>query len=442
MKLLTMLTIAVLLVVTSTASAQIPSDVELEPVPGVSGLSSALSLKHAGDGSNRLFIVEQGGDIRVVDGDGTLLPTPFVSLGNQVNFGGERGLLDIAFHPEFAVNGLFYLHYSAGTSRPAGTDSGDTIVAEFSLTGDPNVANNTPDRIILTVRQDFGNHNGGGMNFGPDGYLYIGLGDGGDANDPCNRSLTLDPANIQTGGSCESDVSVALLGKMLRLDVDANTPAGSNNLCGAAADGSANYSIPPTNPFPSATNRCGEVFLHGIRNPWRSSFDRETGDLWIGDVGQNAHEEINLLEWPLTPTPGESENLGWRLCEGTTVTGSSTVPCGVPGGTLPDSVIPVIEYETGGSFGRSVTGGYRYRGPVDSLYGRYIFGDAFPGNIAIATEDGGNWSFDVFGSPNGSVRAFGEDEQGNVYVVFGSSVSRFEGLPFLFADGFEAVPSN
>ena len=418
----------------SIAKAQIPVDVTLDPVPGVSGLSSALSLKNAGDGSNRLFIVQQGGVIRVVDANGALLPTPFVSLGNQVNFGGERGLLDIAFHPEFAANGLFYLHYSAGTNRPAGTDSGDTIVAEFLVTGDPNVASNTPNRIILTVRQDFGNHNGGGMNFGPDGYLYLGLGDGGSGNDPCNRAQTLDPALIQTDGSCENDTSVALLGKMLRLDVDATTPAGSNNLCGAADDGLANYAIPDTNPFFGQSNRCGEVFIYGIRNPWRSSFDRETGDLWIGDVGQDDHEEINLLEWPLTP----GENLGWRLCEGTTETGSSTTLCGVPGGTLPDSVIPVIEYETGGSFGNSVTGGYLYRGPVDSLYGRYIFGDAFPGNIAIARNNGGNWSFDVLASPNGSVRAFGEDEQGNVYVVFNTSVSLFDGRRFLFADGFEA----
>ncbi|MEM1080270.1 MAG: PQQ-dependent sugar dehydrogenase, partial [Pseudomonadota bacterium] len=342
MKSLTQIVALTGLLVAGVATAQIPSDVTLDPLPGVSGLSGALSLKTAGDGSNRLFIVQQNGVVRIVDSDGTLLPTPFLSIGNLTTAGGERGLLDIEFHPEYAVNGIFYLHYSAGTSRPAGTDLGDTILAQFSVTGNPNVANNSPDQIILTVNQDFTNHNGGGMNFGPDGYLYLGLGDGGSGNDPCNRSQTLDPASIQTGGSCKDDQTVALLGKKLRLDVDATTPAGSNNLCGAAANGSANYAIPDTNPFVGQSNRCGEVFLYGIRNPWRSSFDRLTGDLWIGDVGQNNHEEINLLEWPLTP----GEDLGWRLCEGTTVTGASTTPCGVPGGTLPNSVIPVIEYVT------------------------------------------------------------------------------------------------
>ena len=416
-------------------SAQIPDDVTLESVPGLSGFSNALSLKNAGDGSNRLFIVQQDGIIRVVAADGTLLSTPFLDLGNQVNFGGERGLLDIEFHPEFSINGRFFLHYSAGLNRPVGIDSGDTIVAEFSLTANPNVANNTPDRIILTVRQDFGNHNGGGMNFGPDGYLYIGLGDGGSGNDPCNRSQTLDPSQIVTGGSCESDESVALLGKMLRIDVDNATPVGPNNLCAANNDGTANYSVPETNPFFGQANRCGEVFLYGIRNPWRSSFDRLTGDLWIGDVGQDHHEEINLLKWPLTP----GDDLGWKLCEGTTERGVSVNPCGVPGGILPNSIIPVIEYPTGGSFGNSVTGGYLYRGPVDSLYGRYIFGDAFPGNIAIATESNGSWAFDVFGSPSGSVRAFGEDEQGNLYVVFSDNIRVFSGLPFLFRDSFETL---
>lgn len=424
--------ILLVLIASSVAKAQIPDDVTLDNLPGVSGLSSALSLKNAGDGSNRLFIVQQNGVVRVVNSEGVILTTPFLSLGNLTTTNAsERGLLDIAFHPEFSTNGLFYLHYSAGTSRPAGTEVGDTVVAEFSVTGNPNVANNTPDRIILTARQDFTNHNGGGMNFGPDGYLYLGLGDGGSGNDPCNRAQTLDPALIQTGGSCENDTSVALLGKMLRIDIDSTTPAGSNNLCAASANGSAEYAIPPTNPFVGQSNRCGEVFLYGLRNPWRWSFDRLTADLWIGDVGQNDTEEISLLNWPLAG----GDDMGWDICEGSTLTGPSTTACETES---PDSVLPVLEYPTG-TLGRSITGGYRYRGPINSLRGQYVFGDAVSGNIWFAVENGGNWSDTLFGAPGGSVRSFGEDEQGNLYVVFGGSIRRFNGdIELLFADDFES----
>ena len=424
--------------IVSAANAQIPDDVTLDPVPGISGLSGALSLKNAGDGSNRLFIVQQSGTIRVIDSDGTLLPTPFLSLGNLVTSGGERGLLDMAFHPEFVSNGLFYLHYSAGNSRPSGSDFGDTVVAEFSVTGNPNVANNTPSRIILTVRQDFGNHNGGGMNFGPDGYLYLGLGDGGDGNDPCNRAQTLDPNSLAAPGSCGSSGatvdSLALLGKMLRVDIDNTTPAGANNLCAANGDGSAEYAIPATNPFPTEADRCGEVFLYGLRNPWRWSFDRQTADLWIGDVGQSHTEEISLLNWPLTG----GDNMGWDVCEGSTLTGVSTTSCLDEVDGLPDSVLPVLEYPTG-LLGRSITGGYRYRGPINSLRGQYIFGDAVSGNIWFATGSGSNWSFELFDQPGGAVRSFGEDEQGNVYAVFGSVIQRFNGdIELLFVDGFES----
>lgn len=412
--------------------AQVPGDVTLDTLPGISGLSGALGLKNADDGSGRLFIVQQNGIVRILDEDGTLLPDPFVDIGSRVaTNASERGLLDIAFHPEFAINGLFYLHYSAGSVRPAGVNEGDTVVGEYSVTGDPDVANNTPNRIIITVRQDFSNHNGGQMRFGPDGYLYLGLGDGGSGNDPCDRARTLDPASIISGGSCQSDTSVALLGKMLRIDVDTTTPTGSNNLCAAELDGSAEYSIPSTNPFFGQSGRCGEVFLYGLRNPWRWSFDRSTADLWIGDVGQNTTEEVSLLNWPLAG----GDDLGWSICEGSTLTGGSTTPCE---SQLPNSVIPVLEYPTGSTFGRSITGGYRYRGPVTSMRGLYVFGDAVSGNIWFASESGGSWTSTLFGAPGGSVRSFGEDEQGNLYAVFGSTIRRFNGnIELLFADGFE-----
>ncbi|MCA1778415.1 MAG: PQQ-dependent sugar dehydrogenase [Xanthomonadaceae bacterium] len=416
------------------ASGQIPADVTLEAVDGVAGLNVPLGIKNAADGSGRLFIIEQGGTIRVIDGDGTLLATPFVNLGNLVTSGNERGLLDVAFHPQFASNGLFYLHYSAGSNRPAGTASGDTIVAEFSLSGDPNVGNSTPERVILTVAQDFANHNGGQMRFGPDGYLYLGLGDGGSGNDPCNRAQTLDPATLVDPSSCNSsaslDDSLALLGKMLRIDVDNTTPAGANNLCAANGDGSAEYSIPVENPFSGQANRCGEVLLSGLRNPWRWSFDRQTADLWIGDVGQNTWEEIDLLNWPLAG----SENLGWKVCEASWLRDSTSTPCNLSG-----SVLPVLEYRRNKG-NCSVTGGYRYRGPVTSLGGRYVYGDFCSGNIWFARDQDGNWQSELFQSI-GNIRSFGEDEQGNLYVLSGSTLLRFEGnvTDLIFADGFEAT---
>jgi len=420
------------------ATAQIPPDVTLDPVPGVSGLVGPLGIKHADDGSGRLFIVEQRGTVRVLDAGGTLLTTEFVSLGSRVaTNANERGLLDIAFHPEFVLNGRFYLHYSAGSNRPSGTSVGDSVVAEFIDNGDPDLANTVPERIMLTVGQDFSNHNGGQMEFGPDGYLYLGLGDGGSGNDPCNRAQTIDPSNIQTGGSCRGEESVALLGKMLRIDVDSTTPAGTNNLCGAAGNGAAEYAVPSENPYFGQADRCGEVLLYGLRNPWRWSFDRQTQDLWIGDVGQNTTEEVSLLAWPLAV----DENLGWNICEGSTLTGASTAPCT---NALPDSIIPVLEYPTGLTFGRSITGGYRYRGPIGSIQGTYVFGDAVSGNIWFATEDAGSWTFELFEATGASVRSFGEDEQGNLYALSGSTLLRFEGdiTDLIFSNGFETPSSR
>ena len=416
------------LILAGSAVAQVPTDVELQPVPGISGLTAPLGLKHAGDGSGRIFIVEQGGTVRIIDASGTLLTTPFVDVGSRVENSGERGLLDIAFHPAFESNGLFYLHYSAGADRPAGTSLGDTIVAEFSVTANPDVADNTPNRVVLTAAQDFSNHNGGQMRFGADGYLYLGLGDGGSGNDPCNRAQTLDPADIQTGGGCKGETSVALLGKMLRIDVDNATPPGANNLCAADGDGSAEYAVPPDNPFAGMSNRCGEVLHYGLRNPWRWSFDRATGDMWIGDVGQNTWEEVDRLQ---SPTDA-GENFGWKPCEGSFVRGSTTVACQLAG-----SILPILEYRTQ-SPNCSVTGGYRYRGPVFSLRGRYIYGDFCSGNIWFADDESGPWQTTLTSFNEGNIRSFGEDEQGNVYVIAGGGLFRFEGnTEIIFADGFE-----
>ena len=420
--------ISIVLLASVAATAQVPNDVSLGPVPGISGLSAPLGLKHAGDGSGRIFIVEQPGTVRIIDASGNLLATPFVAIESRVENNGERGLLDIAFHPEFESNGLFYLHYSAGDTRPSGTSLGDTIVAEFSVTANPDVASNTPNRTILTVAQDFANHNGGQMRFGTDGYLYIGLGDGGSANDPCNRAQTLDPANIQTGGGCRGESSVALLGKMLRVDVDNATPPGANNLCAADGDGSAEYSVPTDNPFFGMNDRCGEVLHYGLRNPWRWSFDRNTGAMWIGDVGQNTWEEVDRLQAPADA----AENFGWKACEGSFQRGSTTVACQLAG-----SILPVLEYRTQDP-NCSVTGGYRYRGPISSLHGLYIYGDFCSGNIWFADDDSGPWQSTLTSFSQGNIRSFGENEQGNVYVIAGGGLFRFEGnTEIIFADGFE-----
>ena len=440
----TLLVIALALLSTAMP-AQVPDDVSLEPVPGITGLSAPLGLKHAGDGSGRIFIVQQGerqpddsvedASVQVVDSNGDLLPTPFIDVSSLVTSGGERGLLDIAFHPEYASagadgEGKFYLHFSSGGPADVpDTARGDTVVAEFSVTANPNVANNAPERIVLTVSQDFSNHNGGQMRFGTDGYLYLGLGDGGSGNDPCNRGQTLDPDLIETSGACRDDPSVALLGKMLRIDVDNTTPAGANNLCAAGDDGSANYAVPPDNPFLAMDNRCGEVLHYGLRNPWRWSFDRTTGDMWIGDVGQNTWEEIDLLPSPTAA----AENFGWKLCEGSFESGSTTDACQLVG-----SILPVLQYRTQ-SPNCSVTGGYRYRGPVISLQGIYIYGDFCSGNIWFANNDSGAWQTTLTGFDEGTLRSFGEDEDGNVYVIAGGGLFRFEGdTDFIFADGFEA----
>jgi len=425
----------VFLFLSISAMAQGPSDVELQAVPGISGLNAPLGLKHASDGSGRIFIVEQGGRVWVIDSAGNLPGEPFIDISSSVTCCGERGLLDIAFHPEYSSagadgEGLFYLHFSSDGSAIAGTDIGDTVVAEFSVSGDPDIANVEPERIILTVTQDFSNHNGGQMRFGPDGYLYLGLGDGGRGGDPCNRAQTLDPALIETSGDCKNDPSVALLGKMLRIDVDSSTQADQNtNLCGVGAGNAAEYSIPAENPFADQTDRCGEVLLYGLRNPWRWSFDRHTGDIWIGDVGQNQWEEIDLVPAPAQGTFDVAENLGWNCFEGSS-TFSSGNDC-----PPPYPVMPVIEYARDDG-NCSVTGGYRYRGFIRSLQGRYVYGDYCSGRIWFADDESGPWQSEQFESGLSWLRSFGEDEAGNLYAIAGSQLYRFIGEE-IFLDGFE-----
>ena len=424
--------LAVLLGLTPIDAARaggiVPGDVELTAL--TSNLTGPLAARHAGDGSGRLFVVEQGGAVRIWDGT-QILSQPFMNIADRITTSGnEQGLLGLAFHPNFESNGLLYVNYSAGGTSPFA--NGTTVVSEFQVdAADPNDVDESTERVILTVVQDFSNHNGGDVHFGPDGYLYIGMGDGGSGNDPCFRAQTLDPANIMTGGGCENDESVALLGKMLRIDVDNTTPAGSNQLCGDDGTGAAEYAIPADNPFAGddADNACDEVWAYGLRNPFRFSFDRSTGDLLIGDVGQNVWEEIDFEP---AASPG-GVNYGWDFCEGDHDAGTTG-----PGCTFP-SEAPILEYQH--ASGRcSVEGGYRYRGPVASLYGLYIYGDFCTGEIFFGRENSpGDWQSAIFDTVGFGLTAFGEDEQGNVYVTRqGGTLYRFDGdTEVILTDGFE-----
>jgi len=334
----------------------------LESVTG--GLLLPVSITHAGD--TRLFITQQAGRIVIHDG-AQLLSQPFLDITSLVLSGNERGLLSVAFHPRYTENGRFFVNY---TDR-----SGNTVVARYNVSSNPNVADPSSGVPILQIQQPFANHNGGQLQFGPDGYLYIGMGDGGSGGDPDNRAQNLGD----------------LLGKMLRIDVD-----------------SATYTVPPSNPFLSRAGARGEIWAYGLRNPWRFSFDRASGDLWIADVGQGLWEEVDFQ--PATSIGGE--NYGWRRMEGTHCFNPSN-NCNT--GSL---VLPVIEYgHTGGAC--SVTGGYVYRGArYPGLQGMYLYADFCSGVISGARrQPDGTVTTRTLLSTGFLISTFGEDVNGEIYVA-------------------------
>ena len=400
--------------------------VELE----LGGFSAPLAVRHAKDGSERLFVVEQGGTIRIVD-NGAQLPQAFLDISARVSASGERGLLGLAFHPLYADNGRFYVNYTAG-NQP-GIETGTTVIAEYQVSADANVADAGSERILMLIRQDFSNHNGGDIHFGPDGYLYIATGDGGSGNDPCNRAQTTSPDEIVTGNGCLDDPSVALLGKMLRIDVDTTTAAGSSGLCAAEGDGSAQYAIPGSNPFVADSDQCAEIWSYGLRNPFRFSFDRQRGDMWIADVGQNAWEEVNLE--PFDTAGGR--NYGWKHCEGRHPRGDTDPEsiCDFP------SVLPVMEYATGSRC--SVIGGYRYRGRIDGLRGCYLFGDYCSGEVFLGGQSQpGSWEFQTLQTLGFGLTSFGEDEDGELYLVRSGALYRVTGPDggLIYRDNFDRDP--
>lgn len=336
-----------------------------------SGFDRPLLVTHAGDGSGRLFVVEQTGRIWIVR-DGERLPTPFLDLSASVTpISGysEQGLLGLAFHPAYADNGRLFVSY---TDR-----QGTSVVAEYAVAGNnPDVANPASARELLRVAQPYPNHNGGMIAFGPDGYLYISLGDGGSAGDP--------QGNAQNPWT--------LLGAILRIDVDS-----------AARP----YGIPADNPFALSGLGAPEIWAWGLRNVWRFSFDRATGDLYLADVGQNLWEEVNFQP---ADSPG-GENYGWNRYEGTHP---------YSGGPAPENmVLPVAEYAHNEG-GCSISGGYVYRGEaIPDLQGVYFYGDWCTGNIfALYRDTAGEWQSLKFTQLAGKlISSFGEDEAGELYVV-------------------------
>jgi glucose/arabinose dehydrogenase len=350
--------------------ARAQTSIVLEPV--LSGLSAPVFVTHAGDGSGRLFVVEQGGTIRVLQ-NGASSPTLFLDISDRVIAGGEQGLLGLAFHPAYETNRRLFVDYTRRSD-------GATVIAEYHASaGDRNVADRT-ETVLLTIPQPFANHNGGMLAFGPDGFLYIGMGDGGSANDPGDRAQNVNE----------------LLGKILRLDVD--HPASAQQL----------YSSPADNPFAGATAGRDEIYALGLRNPWRFSFDRQTGDLVAGDVGQSAREEVDVIV--------RGGNYGWRTWEGTQCTGNDPPPCNPAG-----FIMPIAEYGHTGSR-CSITGGYVYRGSRGSLpAGAYVFGDYCSGEIFLRQAG----QFGVILGTGANVSSFGEDQDGEVYVVlYGGTVAR------------------
>lgn len=326
-----------------------------------SGFASPVDIANCGD--SRLFIVEQDGLIRILNTNGTINATPFLNITSLTNESGERGLLGMAFHPNYSANGFFYINYT--------NTSGNTVIARYSVNGsNPNLANPT-GTILLTIAQPFANHNGGTIKFGPDGYLYIGMGDGGSGGDPGNRAQNINE----------------LLGKMLRIDVNSGAP----------------YGIPANNPYVGVAG-ADEIWAIGLRNPWKFSFDRQTGDLWIADVGQNAYEEVNRA------TSTESGlNYGWRCYEGNTA--YNTTGC-APQATMKAPLF--VTTHAGGAC--SITGGYVYRGTqYPNFQGKYFFSDYCKAQIGVS-DSCGNVTFSQTFTDNNFV-SFGEDMNGELYVA-------------------------
>jgi glucose/arabinose dehydrogenase len=337
----------------------------------VDNLDSPLYMADPNDGSGRFFIVEKGGKIKILK-SGNVLSTPFLDISSKVSNGGEQGLLGFAFDPLFKTNKRFFVNYT--------DTNGNTVVSSFIVSkNDQNVANSNSERKRLQIDQPFDNHNGGHLAFGPDKYLYIAVGDGGGGGDPQGNGQKLN----------------TLLGKILRIDVS----------------GSRGYKIPSSNPFYRKSGRKGEIYAYGLRNPWRFSFDKSDGRLFVADVGQGAVEEVSLVR--------KGDNLGWNRVEGDECYNSDN--CSFSGLRAP---IAVYRHDEGSS----ITGGYFFRGKnVPSFRNRYIFGDFISGSVfSIVKNKNNSWTRNVVLDSGMLISSFAEDRSGNLYLVdYNGSIYRF-----------------
>jgi glucose/arabinose dehydrogenase len=343
-----------------------------------SGLTAPVFLTQPLD-DGRIFVVEQAGRIRVIR-DGVLQTTPFLDISSRVLFSGERGLLSVAFHPQYATNRFFYVYY---TTRTNGTTlaNGDIVIERFTATANPEVADpNTAKLIITTAHSTYANHNGGLVSFGLDGMLYAALGDGGSGGDPLGNGQNFN----------------ALLGSLIRIDVNGGDP----------------YAIPPGNPFVGQANRRGENWAKGLRNPWRYAFDAPTGLLYIADVGQGAREEVNVL-----PAIQAGVNYGWNVMEGTICYNATT--CTQTGLTP-----PILDYVTHVNGTCSITGGYVYRGgAIPGIRGHYFYSDYCAGFLrSFRYENGAAVDQKDWGLTMSNVSSFGVDAAGELYIMSGNTI--------------------
>jgi len=355
-------------------------------------------LTHAGDNSGRIFVVEQPGRILIIK-NGSVLNTPLLNITNRVQFLGEQGLLSMAFPPQYASKGYFYVYYTR--------KDGNNQVSRFHLTSNPDVADpNSEEQILFLAHPTYQNHNGGQLVFGPDGYLYIGTGDGGGGGDPNGNGQNID----------------VLLGKLLRIDVEphhAKAPAGANMLYLPLVSSNMNllvvnqpYQIPPNNPFVGQPNHRQEIWAFGLRNPWRFSFDRQTNDLYAADVGQDRVEEVDFQ--PASSAGGE--NYGWNILEGNLCYNPSS-------GCVPPAnySAPIATYDHGpsNSTGCAITGGYVYRGATyPTLQGIYFYADYCSGRIWGLQKDNSGWlPPQELLDTNYNFSSFGEDQAGDLYIL-------------------------
>lgn len=422
----------------TTLSAQVIPGLSATNITPGTTYPAPVAIRAPHDGSGRLFIVQQGGLIRIVK-DGAVLPTPFLTV--PTNYNGESGLLGLAFHPNFGKPGLphndeFYVAYTRPSTDPRLGSTADQAIARYTVPSLNSDVANPNGTLVLRTPDLASNHNGGDIHFGSDGYLYSSMGDSGVQNNPYHFAECLWKKPATSASSCGDTTGTQyyLLGKILRLNVDNRGGAVTSDMCGSNGISPAQYSIPADNPHVGTSNTCDEIWLHGFRNPFRFSFDRVGGNLIIGDVGQNQYEEVTVQ---LAGVGGSDH--GWSRCEGrhafdATATGTT---CPATTGT----VAPVIEYNH--SFGCAVIGGFVYRGPSARLRGTYFYGDSCRSELRYATAAAPATDWSASGVHNSMLTigsnpyGFGEDEDGNVYVAMQNSTVFKISSNFIFDSGFD-----